>query len=112
MAPPIFFNLPLVAQTSDMSHGCTSCHSAKILEVVSPHKWMSTEVLSQLQVNFLVRQLGEIQSTFEVFHFKNAEFVFQCLVGTKLNGLFSFTLVTFRFVSTVTGSVVVRQGWK
>ena len=71
---------------------------------------MSTEVLSQLQVNFFVCQLGEIQSAFEAFHFKYTELVFQCLVGTK--PAFSFTLVTFRFVSTVTGSVVVRQGWK
>ena len=73
---------------------------------------MSTEVLSQLQVNFLVRQLGEIQSTFEVFHFKNAEFVFSMSGRHETEWPFSFTLVTFRFVSTVTGSVVVRQGWK
>ena len=49
------FQFTLIAQTPDMSHGCASCHSTKRLEVISPHKWVSPEVLCQLQVNFLVR---------------------------------------------------------
>ena len=57
---------------------------------------MSTEVLSQLQVNFFVCQLGEIQSSFEAFHFKHTELVFQCLVSAKLN-CFQFHFSCFPF---------------
>ncbi len=68
---------------------------------------MSTEVLSQLQVNFFVCLLGGISSSFEAFHFKHTELVFQCLVGTTVMPLAS-DFGHFPFCA----SVVVRQGWK
>lgn len=94
-----------------MSHCRASCHSAEVLEVTSPHEWVCLEVFRQFPVYFFVRQLGEVEPAFETFYFQYPKFIFQCLIGTKLIA-FNFTLVAFRLVSIVTGSVLVRQGRK
>ena len=94
-----------------MSHCRASCHSAEVFEVTSPHEWVCLEVFRQFPVYFFVRQLGEVEPAFETFYFQYPKFIFQCLIGTNWIA-FNFTLVAFRLVSIVTGSVLVRQGRK
>ena len=68
-----------------MSHCRASCHSAEVLEVTSPHEWVCLEVFRQFPVYFFVRQLGEVEPAFETFYFQYPKFIFQCLIGTKLD---------------------------
>ena len=79
-----------------MSHCRASCHSAEVLEVTSPHEWVCLEVFRQFPVYFFDRQLGEVEPAFETFYFQYPKFIFQCLIGTKLDRfLFYFGSLSF-----------------
>ena len=86
-----------------MSHCRASCHSAEVLEVTSPHEWVCLEVFRQFPVYFFVRQLGEVEPAFETFYFQYPKFIFQCLIGTKLDrfqfyfGSLSFGIYRYGF---------------
>lgn len=95
-----------------MPHSRTSCHSAEILEVISPHELVCLEVFRQSPVYFFVGRLREVQSAFQAFDFQYAELILQCLVGTKQNrfqfyfGRLSFRVNRYRFRTGQAGAEV------